>query len=518
MTPFEALSEQDKNNIASYIRENAYMTSTTTPAAPLENILKEWNTCKQNLFHVFGDHLIIERQVSFERAPDQIEEDLLDSKIYNEFRIRFKNILGQQLKNNIWEVLDLLTTENLVNNTYNGLSFTITLPDGKELMIQNGCKTSKMVGKICKAFNVPGYEEWRINISQILNQKKLSGHLSLSIHPLDYMTMSDNDCGWDSCMSWVNEGDYRRGTVEMMNSPGVIVAYLTADTPFYRGSVTWNNKKWRKLFILTPEFITGIKGYPYENDNLTKTVLAMLKDLSTASGYGDYLSQIYRYPYNEYFSVEDNNEIKCNFFSDAMYNDFGGMHYGYFGKDVKGRIDYNFSGRASCMHCGSVEGWYAETNVLICDSCAHLERCSCCGNVLDDSDDYYEIDGEIICYYCYDDHSTECALSGDSTLDYNCYKIYFAKDDKIDTSRFIYVASKHFNNNDNPPMVNDQYKPIWDKLFKVDKFHIFCNYWEEYYYITDQELTEDGMRIFDFGSEKEMRDYSMHRFSTISLN
>ena len=38
--------------------------------------------------------------------------------------------------------------------------------------------------------------------------------------------MSDNNSGWESCMSWRNNGCYRRGTVEMMNSPYVIVAYL----------------------------------------------------------------------------------------------------------------------------------------------------------------------------------------------------------------------------------------------------------------------------------------------------
>ena len=45
--------------------------------------------------------------------------------------------------------------------------------------------------------------------------------------------MSDNDYGWDSCMGWMNEGEYRLGTVEMMNSPCIVVAYID-------GEEAWN--------------------------------------------------------------------------------------------------------------------------------------------------------------------------------------------------------------------------------------------------------------------------------------
>ena len=90
------------------------------------------------------------------------------------------------------------------------------------------------------------FEDFRIKHSRILSEKEFIGRLSLSIHPLDFMTMSDNDSDWSSCMSWRTCGSYRRGTVEMMNSPCVVVAYLSASKPMVldRGShFKWNIKK-----------------------------------------------------------------------------------------------------------------------------------------------------------------------------------------------------------------------------------------------------------------------------------
>ena len=75
----------------------------------------------------------------------------------------------------------------------------------------------RVLSKIATAYNLPGFEDFRIAQSLVTNQANLKGYITLSIHPLDYMTMSDNNCGWDSCMSWQEEGCYRQGTVEMMN-------------------------------------------------------------------------------------------------------------------------------------------------------------------------------------------------------------------------------------------------------------------------------------------------------------
>jgi hypothetical protein len=144
----------------------------------------------------------------------------------------------------------LMSDDCLISNIYDGSSFEIQDRNGKSFKINRGCKVSKVLGKLANILNLPGWEDFRICHSQILNQKDLGGNLTISIHPLDYMTMSDNSYGWESCMSWESEGGYRQGTVEMMNSRSVVIAYLSGEDKMRIGDDFWNSKKWRMWLFL----------------------------------------------------------------------------------------------------------------------------------------------------------------------------------------------------------------------------------------------------------------------------
>ena len=150
-----------------------------------------------------------------------------------------------------YNTLNLVNHRNLATNSYSiGEPFEVNLPDGKILKVQKGTKPLRVLAKMAQAFNLEGFEEFRLTHSRILNQKKMTGELCLSIHPMDFMTMSDNNSNWESCMSWSDYGCYRRGTVEMMNSECVVVAYLRAKEDMkVSEDLYWNNKKWRCWFF-----------------------------------------------------------------------------------------------------------------------------------------------------------------------------------------------------------------------------------------------------------------------------
>ena len=123
--------------------------------------------------------------------------------------------------------------------------------DNREMIIEPGQKIIKTIQKV---LNFYGYdmsnglfEEFRNKVSNITTSSNIKSNLVLSIHPIDYMTMSDNNCGWSSCMSWKNNGMYSDGTIEMMNSNMIIVAYLESDNPFIVNNHIIPNKSWRTL-------------------------------------------------------------------------------------------------------------------------------------------------------------------------------------------------------------------------------------------------------------------------------
>lgn len=401
-------------------------------AVPMTQILKVWEQNKVSLFQLFGDQLMLEKDLSFAKSDSELCREM-DEAINGwgskarTFRDAWDECFYAKVNNarrNMWlvddgtiddyraeydkwyEIEQLISVSNLVSNTYSGRTYVIETPDGDELKVQHGCKISKVMGKLAQAFNLPGYEEFRILHSQVLNQKKLNGHLVLSIHPMDYFTMSDNECGWGSCMSWRDYGEYRRGTVEMMNSPCVIVAYLTSTDPMsVSNNYQWNSKKWRELFVVDKDVIVGIKGYPYHNSDIEESVLSWLKELVEKNWGFSYENDFYILSMNDDRDgyVEGLDGISVIFRTDTMYNDFYSDHTAYIKKDIDHNIDVTYSGPSQCMCCGSIQNYFSDSCDLACTDCDMTRYCDSCGDRIGYDDEIYEVDGQVLCYSCYCD-------------------------------------------------------------------------------------------------------------------
>lgn len=292
MSVFNLLTDEDKDLIVRYV--DTYAPNTDDAKIPslsnIYTILAEWDTQKsKNLQKLFGDKLILNRPYTYAIAEDgvmrEIEEAIDDNgEIYQEFKRWVRNTLcssrldlDYDIITNICSCFDI---ETLAANAYAGNNFKMTFSDGEVWKVSTGMKPMKILHKIVVKFGGEYQEELYENFrnwhSRLLNQSYLDGTLSLSIHPLDFMTMSDNGGSWSSCMRWASSedggpGDYRMGTVECMNSPYIIVAYLHNPNKKYdfwqnwRNDevYSWNKKKWRELFIVQDGIISEIKGYPF---------------------------------------------------------------------------------------------------------------------------------------------------------------------------------------------------------------------------------------------------------------
>lgn len=442
-TPLEALTEQDLELIDFY--RGAYAPSSdgdcSNSFCDVKYLLREWDYAKsQHLFQMFGERLTLSREIEYVKSQDELDAEMGDlTSTWGR-----KERSGRVFAKAYWEWVDnhtpmaiyeplcqLFNCTSLTNNRFEGDSFEIPLrEEGKTLKIAKGCKVSKALGKIASIFNLDGFEDFRICHSQVLNQKTLKGTLTLSIHPLDYMTMSDNECGWESCMNWRSEGGYRQGTVEMMNSPTVIVAYLTAEDPMYLGrnyrtdeKYYWNNKKWRQLIICDPRCLLSVKGYPYQNDDLTQEILNWLRELSN----GKYEEPI-KYNYNDdrlkiNYNDEEREYIVCVEDNGYMYNDMGSISHhwlslnknlteediNFFEYSPYGRLFPVYSGKNECMICGTRDTDFDDESCLACSDCQDIKRCDCCGDRIYDG---YWIDGYYLCEYCYGEKTAECDICG----------------------------------------------------------------------------------------------------------
>ena len=448
---------------------------------PMAEYLRFWYQAKsQYLLPIFQGKLIHEKKINYTKNKSMIEYDLdrllfdcsewegilsgismmlryvfFDGQAYWEVKANcidgaervaiFDRIMSELFYDTSGYVsnsLHLATPIILRPNRYNNLTRTTS--------IQNGQKPFRAINSIMKALEPICREKWpnifhdtffnnlhsciekcRIIHSQVLNSTKIDGTLCLSIHPMDYITMSDNDYDWESCMTWTREdepGEYRTGTIEMMNSPSVVIAYIKGNKPYFPledhvAGPTWSNKKWRELFIVDREFISGVRAYPYQEEEFEDIIIKELAAMAAATGYSSYSDEIHKT--ENHMIKEGEILIKCD--TNIMYNDW----CCHTCRDTiaepapigaAGIRRFNYSGTAYCLECGEElfnTGDRDDSSELTCDSCRGIKRCSCCGAAIYDYDDYYTTDdGSILCLDC----GIRCDM---------CGKVYNVEDESL---------------------------------------------------------------------------------------
>ena len=427
-------------------------------------ILREWDCAKSEyLEKLFGGELTITKRIKYVKSYEELEEEIGDMvSEYSHFGragrngFQFQKSWNNYMYKNRYSFTDeqndglrrLMSDDCLISNVYDGRSFSIEDRNGKQFRINHGCKTAKALGKLADIFDLDGYEDYRICLSQILNQRELGGNLTISIHPLDYMTMSDNSYGWESCMSWEKEGGYRQGTVEMMNSRSVIVAYLAGDEKYSIGgwggrqAYDWNSKKWRQLFVVDHNVIIGVKDYPYHNETLGKAVVEWLRELAEERLNWHY-DEVETFGFNGQkisrdYLPEDKNDFTLEFPTDSMYCDFGCLDYHWMclskeidpeeikvhgGNGWRGSVwlTVPYSGKSECMVCGELNPDREDESCLACDECQNRMRCDCCGDIASET---WHIDGMDLCEYCWENRVHECAGCGEEHYDENLSPVF----------------------------------------------------------------------------------------------
>ncbi len=536
------ITDEEKSLIEYYIssfacESDAYYDE--SQRASVDNILKVWRDNKTPyLSSIFGDKLIVSEKVSFTKP----EEALIDAYYSNEnistFREEYYRWLdrftyGSNENFLIYRALrKLISAETIVQNKFiidffdyydneddKKAGISINTPNGHKIILNEGAKPVKMLGKLNNAFHISeNFEKFRIEVSMLLNVKKISGNLSLSIHPLDYMTMSDNDCNWESCMSWRNYGSYRQGTVEMMNSPYVVVAYLSSETPMRFFDKEWNNKKWRSLYVVHPDFIGNIKGYPYQIPELDKIVINKLKKM-IAMNFNCVYGDVKEYSYDKCFE-SDHGEVNLSFFTNYMYNDFGALdsHYGCVREDDHATkyIRITYSGPYQCMICGNTNVDILEEGKLICANCDTSITCDDCGRALSEDEVYYTHYGTAVCEECLSSYYIEPINDLDE---------FYYKDDVFTVTIIPDEIKKYIESNDycfynfswdRPFIAYAGSKNHFERDYLKESCHVSevinTNMFKTHYYICESEIKEDAYQdvedyVYSALGFNKIRDY-----------
>ena len=422
MELFDYLTDEDKITIKEFIQAYAHVNE-----VDIYKALKYWNKNKRKMFKALGRNLRVKVPVDipcdaklfsmtlqeiyippFGYAPEgkenhpfisDFEEYITKKCLQGVTSVIKQGIIKDQLTN-------MFRYDNFKDGTLNkDIVFT---RQGKRLKIPEGTKIMKAIRKMLifiGYLNMELFESFRNEISNLTTSKHIKANLVFSIHPIDFLTMSDNSLGWRSCMSWMQGGGYSTGPLEMMNSNMVIVAYLESNKQFQFNMHNIPNKSWRTLLYVHKNILLAGKAYPYINEKITLKTLDIMREMlyNNLKWKYQYINQEYRdlngYYSNEYLRNDSylrrnqRNQHKIIIYTNGMYNDLVESNitkYWCCRNWVPKPLMLNASGIANCMVCGEPIETQEEINgsfdndlevhgdAKVCPQCQYDKWCNSC--------------------------------------------------------------------------------------------------------------------------------------------
>jgi hypothetical protein len=293
--------------------------------------------------------------------------------------------------------------------------------------------------------------------SRIIQEDKIEGTLCLSVHPLDYLSASENTYNWRSCHAL--DGEYRSGNLSYMVDSSTMICYLKSDReemlpnfPF-----KWNSKKWRVFLYFSNDWNMLMAGrqYPFSTDVGMKYILdelmrksglsrnscwtpwhdELLKNVAFGNGEGRFnLNHLYIPVGNELIKLEDlvrdnpgsmqfNDLLRSSFYTPMYsYRQYGRYYEQYWSNECgqTSATDTRFyiGGAVDCLRCGCEDIQIGES--MQCIECEEeygsldtddFGYCSCCNRHIY-LDNAHWIGDEVLCDQCLETETSRCDHCG----------------------------------------------------------------------------------------------------------
>ena len=256
--------------------------------------LNNWAKNKSHLYLAFGKKLKLEKEIELDFSGNSTYVKSLISKFYQEItQAKVKRFLKS-----------CSNAEVVMNCLNRNVSF-------ENLKFRAGDKISKCIGKILDLYDITPAEKDSVLIkfSMLIQSVKVKGSAVLSIDPVDYITMSENNSNWESCHSM--SGCFRTGPFAYLQDSSTTISYVKPkdDCVFTYGdgkTLTYSNKNWRQIVLFSKElkYATQLRQYPYTSQANQSTVASIVMDvLNAKSGLNYQIQPIDVYDMPRYFST-----------------------------------------------------------------------------------------------------------------------------------------------------------------------------------------------------------------------
>lgn len=374
--------------------------------------------------------------------PEKVTFELNDNskrQRYQQFLDYINEVFNWQDDIPLLDFLDIVDYKTFYTNS---LPFDYSLPDGK--IIQKG-------SKIIKAFKYFVQNDLLYTLqnqaSELIQENKVEGYLTFSVHPLDFLSSSENTFNWRSCHAL--DGEYRAGNLSYLLDSSTMICFLQSGTdtklPRFPQDVPWNNKRWRMLLFFDDKFQVMFAGrqYPFSSPGALDTVRKIFQEHLVEERYtwglskkpawsnwhNDYLHEFNysEHPEDDAYIEEDRYAIINHgiwdihqIFKDAKdskhFNDitrsscYTKPYYMYEKQWCKQpTIEFHIGAAIPCLKCGN--DIIKSNDTMLCPTCDvdsdRYTTCACCGTSMP-SDAGYWVDNEYICDSCFISEVFQC--------------------------------------------------------------------------------------------------------------
>lgn len=240
-----------------------------------EELFADWMKNKDFFFRAFLNHQLIREfgEVSFHLSADarsRTFSNMIDQIEYTISHSEYKkNADFDGLVRFLFEYQDYFFQNEIPTKYIYGCT-----------VIPKGMKIIRAFKYFCN--NKDLLNDLQSIASMVIQNDKITGTLCLSIHPLDYLSISENQHNWRSCHAL--DGEYRGGNLNYMADSTTMICYLKAKhdviLPRFPEDVPWNSKKWRVLLFFNDDlsFVMAGRQYPFSDDSILLKVKQCLED------------------------------------------------------------------------------------------------------------------------------------------------------------------------------------------------------------------------------------------------
>ena len=328
---------------------------------------------------------------------------------------------------------------NIVSHPYKAISSDLGKP---VIIIPKGAKLTKAF-----KFFITDKElltELQMLASRYIQEDKVEGYLCFSVHPLDFLSLSENTHNWRSCHAL--DGEYRAGNISYMVDKSTMICYLKSEEDTYLpnfGSVKWNSKKWRMLLHFSDDknLVVAGRQYPFKTNTGLEKAFDFIRTIFSPDanphfnhwyGWVDLVEEVktmqgFQVLYNPYmlvngllYKLQDiikDGQFALNY-NDVLYSHYYKPIYAY-KTDTYGVGNITIGGPVPCFECGEDVSIIGE--IFRCIDCEEeygtepvegFSDCEICGSRVYEETHGSWINDTFICNDCLEQYVEECEVCG----------------------------------------------------------------------------------------------------------